>query len=70
MANHLLVFNIITYTLLALKGIPFDVKNNADIYWFYYPLKTTYFYFVTGIITTTYLGVLLKFINRKLFCKD
>ena len=67
MANHLIVFNIITYAFLALKGIPFDVKNNADIYWFYYPLKTTYFYFVTGIITTTYLGVLLKCLKGKLF---
>jgi len=65
MANHLLVFNIITYTILYLKGIPFDIKNNADIYWFYYPLKTTYFYFVTGIIVTTYFGEFLKFIKSK-----
>lgn len=66
MANHLLVFNIITYSFLALKGIPFDVKNSADIYWFYYPLKTTYFYFVTGIFTTTYLGVFLKYLKEQL----
>ncbi len=46
MANHLLVFNIITYCLLLYKNIPFEIKNNADIYWFYCPLKTTYFYFV------------------------
>ena len=50
MANHILVFNIITYTILAIKGIPFDVKNSQDIYWFYCPMKTTYFYFITGII--------------------
>jgi len=66
MANHLLVFNIITYTALSLKGIPFDIKNGADIYWFYFPLKTTYFYFITGIIVTTYSGELLKFLRRKL----
>ena len=66
MANHLLVFNIITYSFLAMKGIPFDVKNNSDIYWFYYPLKTTYFYFVVGIIATTYIGEFLKFIKSKL----
>jgi len=65
MANHLLVFNIITYSILALKGIPFDIKNNADIYWFYYPLKSTYFYFVIGIFVTTYLGVFLKFLKRR-----
>lgn len=64
MANHLLVFNIITYSILAIKGIPFDIKNNADIYWFYCPLKSTYFYFVTGIIITTCLGELLKTLKR------
>lgn len=69
MANHLLVFNILTYSFLALKHIPFDIKNNADIYWFYFPLKTTYFYFVAGIIITTYLGVFLKFLNRRIFGK-
>lgn len=66
MANHLLVFNILTYSILALKGIPFDIKNNADIYWFYFPLKTTYFYFITGIITTTLIGEGLKFIKQRL----
>lgn len=60
MANHLLIFNIITYSILAIKGIPFDIKNSADIYWFYSPLKTTYFYFLAGIILTTYFGELLK----------
>ena len=67
MANHLFVFNLITYTMLYLKGIPFDIKNNADIYWFYSPIKSTYFYFVTGILSTTYLGVFLKFLRRKNF---
>lgn len=65
MANHLLVFNIITYSLLALKGIDFSIKNNADIYWFYNPIKTTYFYFIAGIIVTTYLGELIKFTKIK-----
>ncbi len=66
MANHILVFNIITYTILAIKGIPFDVKNSQDIYWFYCPMKTTYFYFITGIVLTTYLGEFFKFIKRAL----
>ena len=65
MANHLLVFNFITYTILALKGIPFDIRNSHDIYWFYCPMKTTYFYFVIGIIVTTYLGEFLKVTKRK-----
>ena len=64
MANHLLVFNLITYTILAIKGIDFSIKNNADIYWFYSPIKTTYFYFVVGIIVTTYIGEFLKFLKR------
>jgi len=69
MANHLLVFNIITYSILAFKGIPFDAKNASDIYWFYYPLKSTYFYFVVGICATTYLGEFLKYLNRKFLQK-
>ena len=64
MANHLLVFNFITYTLLTIKGIPFDIKNSADIYWFYSPLKLTYFYFVIGVIVTTYLGVMIKYVRK------
>lgn len=64
MANHLLVFNIITYSILAIKGIPFDIKNSADIYWFYCPLKTTYFYFIIGIIVTTYLGEVIKRLEK------
>lgn len=53
------------YSFLAIKGIDFSIKNNADIYWFYFPLKTTYFYFVFGIITTTYMGEFFKFIKKK-----
>ena len=63
------IFNLITYSFLTIKGIPFDIKNNADIYWFYFPLKTTYFYFVFGIIITTYIGECLKYLNKKLFSK-
>lgn len=64
MANHLLVFNIMTYLFLVLKGIDFGIKNSSDIYWFYFPLKTTYFYFVVGIIITTYLGEFLKYLHE------
>lgn len=66
MANHLFVFNILTYSFLLIKGIPFDIKNNADIYWFYFPLKTTYFYFVFGLIITTYTAEILKFLKAKI----
>ena len=52
------------YIVLAIKGIDFSYKNNADIYWFYYPLKTTYFYFIAGVIVTTYIGEFLKFLKR------
>ena len=69
MANHLLVFNFITYSALYLKNIPFEVKNNVDIYWFYCPLKSTYFYFVVGMIVTTYAGEALKFIKQKAVAK-
>lgn len=64
MANHLLIFNIITYSALYFKHIPLSVKNGIDIYWFYSPLKTTYLYFVAGLIVTTYLGEFLKQIKK------
>lgn len=64
MANHLLIFNLITYSVLAIKGVDFSIKNNADIYWFYCPLKTTYFYFVVGVIATTYIGEFLKYLKK------
>ena len=64
MANHILIFNLITYFIFYIKGIPFDVKNNADVYWFYNPLKFTYLYFVIGIFVTTYIGEFIKFVKR------
>lgn len=69
MTNHLLVFNFITYSALYLKNIPFEVKNNIDIYWFYCPLKSTYFYFIAGMIITTYIGEALKFLKNKAVAK-
>lgn len=69
MANHLLVFNFITYSILFFKGIPFDIKNSSDIYWFYNPIKTTYFYFTVGIVVTTYFGEFLKKLKKYFFLK-
>ncbi len=69
MANHLFVFYLITVILMWLKGIPISVKNEHDIYWIYAPLKTTYFYFIVTMFTTTYIGVGLKTLKKKLFAK-
>ena len=69
MANHIFVFNIITYCCLYLRGIPFNIKNNADIYWFYCPLKMTYFYFVLGIFIPILIGEGLKYLKSRLFSK-
>ena len=66
MANHLLVFNIITYLILLIKGVSFDVRHKELIYWIYAPLKLKYFYFVFGIIITTYFGEFLKFLKSKI----
>lgn len=65
MANHLFIIYLITIILMSLKGIPIYVKNAHDIYWFYSPLKTTYFYFVVTMVLSTYTGVGLKFIKEK-----
>lgn len=67
MANHLFMFYLITVILMKIKGIPLDVKNSHDIFWLVSPLKTTYFYFVIGMITTTYIGVGLKYLKKKIF---
>lgn len=65
MANHLFIFYLITVSIMAIKGIPVSVKNAHDIYWIYNPLKTTYFYFFATMILSTYIGVGLKFLNKK-----
>lgn len=70
MANHLLVFYLITATFLWVKGVPISVKGAHDIYWIYNPVKTTYLYFLVSIVVTTYLGVGLQTINKKYFKKD
>lgn len=70
MANHLLIFNIITYTILWFKGLPFDIKNNADMYWFYCPLKSTYVYFLAGLLIPVCVSELLKSIKNKPHCQN
>ena len=65
MANHLLVFNIITYSIFYFKHLPFSLRSQGNIYTFYFPLKTTYVYFVVGIVVCVWIGELLKFLKRK-----
>ena len=65
MANHLFIMYLITITFMTIKGIPVYVKNAHDIYWFYSPLKTTYFYFVVTMVICTYIGVGLKLMKKK-----
>lgn len=57
MTNHLFIMYLITIVLMEIKGIPIEIKNLHDIYWFVSPLKTTYFYFITTMFVSTYLGV-------------
>lgn len=66
MANHLFIMYLITIGLMKIKGIPIEIKNMHDIYWFVSPLKTTYFYFITTMFISTYIGVELKNIKSKL----
>ncbi|MBQ8887766.1 MAG: acyltransferase family protein [Candidatus Gastranaerophilales bacterium] len=65
MANHVFIMYLITVILMAIKGIPIEVKNSHDIYWFLSPLKTTYFYFIVTMIVSTYIGVGLKAIRKR-----
>lgn len=67
MANHLLVMYIITAILLWINGLPQSTRFSHDIYWIYNPIQTTYLYFVLTMIITTYSGVLLQNIKKKIF---
>ena len=64
MANHLLIMYLITAVILWLKGLPISLKNAHDIYWIYGPLKTTYFYFIITMVSSTYIGVGLKALKK------
>lgn len=66
MANHLLVFYVLTAIFMYINGVPFSEKANHDIYWIYDPVKTTYFYFVVTMVVTTYIGVAFKAIKKKI----
>ncbi len=57
MANHLLVMYLITAAFLNINGIPITERANHDIYWIYNPVQTTYFYFVSVMVITTFIGV-------------
>ncbi len=70
MANHLFVMYLITAVFMGIKGLPMYIRDVHDIYWIYSPLKTTYFYFIAIMISTTYIGVLLKYINKKFIKKE
>ena len=65
MANHLLVFNILTYSILAIKGIPFDVKNSESVYWIYSPETLKYFYFVMGMLIPTLGSFIINYFYKK-----
>lgn len=66
MANHLFIMYILTAIILKINNIPISVRNAHDIYWIYNPIQNTYLYFVITMITTTYIGEVLKFIKKKL----
>lgn len=66
MANHLFVMYIITAVILKLNGIPISERNTHNIYWIFNPVQNTYLYFILTMIITTYTGVFLKRIKKRL----
>lgn len=66
MANHLFVMYIITAVILKLNGIPISEINTHNIYWIFNPVQNTYLYFILTMIITTYTGVFLKRIKKRL----
>lgn len=67
MANHTFVMYCITMILCAIHGVEMDLGNSDKIYAIYNPVQTTYMYFVLTMLITTYIGLGLKFANKKLF---
>lgn len=66
MALHLLVMYSITTILMYINGAPQAERFSHDIYWIYDPVQTTFLYFVITMGVTTYAGVGLKAMNKKL----
>ena len=66
MANHLFVMYIITAVIFKLNGIPISERNTHNIYWIFNPVQNTYLYFILTMIITTYTGVFLKRIKKRL----
>ncbi len=66
MANHLFCMYLITVIILTINNIPVTEINSHRIYWIYNPVQNTYLYFVITMILTTYSGVFLKFLKRKI----
>ena len=66
MANHLFVMYIITVVIFKLNGIPISERNTHNIYWIFNPVQNTYLYFILTMIITTYTGVFLKRIKKRL----
>ena len=65
-ANHLFVMYIITAVIFKLNGIPISERNTHNIYWIFNPVQNTYLYFILTMIITTYTGVFLKRIKKRL----
>jgi len=69
MANHLFVMYLITAAILSINNIPISVMSSHDIYWIYNPVQNTYLYFVITMVLSTYSGVALKYLKKKLLIK-
>lgn len=65
MANHLLVFNILTYLILAIKGISFEIKNSESVYWVYSQETLKYFYFLFGMLVPITINLIIKALYKK-----
>lgn len=66
MANHIFIMYLITVCILFLNNIPVSEINSHRIYWIYNPVQNTYLYFVLTMVLSTYSGVVLKFLKRKI----
>lgn len=64
MANHLFIIFLITLCIFKINGIPVAERAEHDMYWIFNHVQNTYLYFVITMVTTTFIGVGLKWIKK------
>lgn len=63
MANHLFIIYLITNFFIWLNGLPASSITDNGMFWVYNSYKTSYLYFITALIISTWIGIGITSIN-------